>query len=145
MKKRRDIRKINHMIAIAAGYIEVIMAVIIIIAILLLTLSLFRYFPQHDLLDFRNDNFNEFLSSALTLVVGLEFVKMLCEHTPETVIEVLMFATARQMIVEHLSPFNTLIGVVTIAILFATRKFLFLRKFPPTRTSTPTQPEQKEQ
>lgn len=130
MKRKPTFRKINHMLAIAAGYIEIVMAVIIILAILLLTLSLFRYFPHGDLLDFRNDNFNEFLSSALTLVVGLEFVKMLCEHTPETVIEVLMFATARQMIVEHLSPLNTLVGVITIAILFATRKFLFIRKLP---------------
>ena len=128
MKRQPVYRKINRIISTAAGYIEIVMAVIIIIAILLLTLSLFRYFPQGDLLDFRNENFNEFLSSVLTLVVGLEFVKMLCMHTPETVIEVLMFATARQMIVEHLSPANTLIGVVTIAILFATRKFLFIQK-----------------
>ncbi|MGM9649281.1 MAG: GerAB/ArcD/ProY family transporter [Butyricicoccaceae bacterium] len=128
MKKQPIFRKINRIISTAAGYIEIVMAVIIIIAILLLTLSLFRYFPQGDLLDFHNENFNEFLSSVLTLVVGLEFVKMLCMHTPETVIEVLMFATARQMIVEHLSPLNTLVGVVTIAILFATRKFLFIQK-----------------
>ena len=128
MKKQPVFRKINRIISTAAGYIEIVMAVIIIIAILLLTLSLFRYFPHGDLLDFRNENFNEFLSSVLTLVVGLEFVKMLCMHTPETVIEVLMFATARQMIVEHLSPLNTLVGVVTIAILFATRKFLFIQK-----------------
>ena len=35
-----------------------------------------------------------------------------------------MFATARQMVVEHMAPTQTLIGVIAIAILFAIRKFL---------------------
>lgn len=66
-----------------------------------------------------------FLEMALNIAVGVEFVKMLCKHTPETIIEVLLFATARQMIVYHGSAFDTLIGVVCIAGLFATRKYLF--------------------
>lgn len=49
---------------------------------------------------------------------------MLCRHSAQTVVEVLMFATARQMVVEHMDPIQTLIGVLAIAILFAIRKFL---------------------
>ena len=49
---------------------------------------------------------------------------MLCRHSAQTVVEVLMFATARQMVVEHMKPSQTLIGVIAIAILFAIRKFL---------------------
>ncbi len=60
----------------------------------------------------------------VSLVVGVEFVKMLCRHSAQTVVEVLMFATARQMVVEHMKPSQTLIGVIAIAILFAIRKFL---------------------
>ncbi|NLG04452.1 MAG: transporter [Clostridia bacterium] len=66
-----------------------------------------------------------FLEHALNIAVGVEFVKMLCKHTPETIIEVLLYATARQMIVYHGTPFDTLLGVICIAGLFATRKFLF--------------------
>ena len=51
---------------------------------------------------------------------------MLYLHTPITVFEVLLFAIARQIIIEHGSPVNSLIGVIAIAILFATRKFLFM-------------------
>lgn len=36
-----------------------------------------------------------------------------------------MFATARQMIVEHLNVYETLVGIGAIAALFAIRKFLF--------------------
>ena len=70
------------------------------------------------------DFFTKFLANALSLVVGVEFVKMLCRHSAQTVVEVLMFATARQMVVEHMAPTQTLIGVIAIAILFAIRKFL---------------------
>ena len=70
------------------------------------------------------DFFTKFLANALSLVVGVEFVKMLCRHSAQTVVEVLMFATARQMVVEHMAPTQTLIGVIAIAVLFAIRKFL---------------------
>ena len=49
---------------------------------------------------------------------------MLCQHSAQTVVEVLMFATARQMVVEHLGPSETLLGVISIAVLFAIRKYL---------------------
>ena len=50
---------------------------------------------------------------------------MLCKHTPETVIEVLLFAIARQLIVEHMSIYENLVGIASIAALFATRRYLF--------------------
>lgn len=69
--------------------------------------------------------FNTYLAAAFNLVIGIEFIKMLCKHTPETVIEVLLFAIARQLIVEHTSTIENLVGIVSIAVLFATRKYLF--------------------
>ena len=66
-----------------------------------------------------------YLESAMTLAIGIEFVKMLCTHTSETIIEILLFAISRQMIVEHLSTTETIIGVGAIAGLFAVRKYLF--------------------
>ena len=39
-----------------------------------------------------NGSFNNFLAWTMNLVIGVEFVKMLCKHTPGTVIEVLLFA-----------------------------------------------------
>jgi len=69
--------------------------------------------------------FNTFLAAVFNLVIGIEFVKMLCKHTPATVIEVLLFAIARKLIVEHTSALDNLIGIVSIGILFAIRKYLF--------------------
>lgn len=64
------------------------------------------------------------LDNAITLAIGAELIKMLCKHTPETVIEVLAFALARQLIVGHNEPWQNLITVVAIAVLFAIRRFL---------------------
>ncbi|MBQ4145408.1 MAG: hypothetical protein IJD36_02155 [Clostridia bacterium] len=67
------------------------------------------------------------LDKAITLAIGAELIKMLCKHTPETIIEVLAFALARQLIVGHAEPWQNLITVVAIAILFAVRRFLLNR------------------
>ena len=85
--------------------------------ILTLKDTLFNFFDG----DFRLD---VLLESILGLVVGLEFVKMLILHTPESVIEVLLYAVARQVIISHDSALENLIGVSAVAIIFIIRKYL---------------------
>lgn len=70
-------------------------------------------------------NYDDLLTACFNLIIGVELIRMLYLHTPVTVFEVLLFAIARQVIIDHSSPLNSLIGVAAIAILFATRKFLF--------------------
>lgn len=70
-------------------------------------------------------NYDDLLTACFNLIIGVELIRMLYLHTPLTVFEVLMFAIARQIIIDHSSPLNSLLGVIAIAILFATRKFLF--------------------
>ncbi len=67
------------------------------------------------------------LDNAITLAIGAELIKMLCKHTPETIIEVLAFALARQLIVGHVASWESLITVAAIAVLFAIRRFLLNR------------------
>ncbi len=67
------------------------------------------------------------LDDAIILAIGAELIKMLCKHTPETIIEVMAFALARQLIVGHAAPWQNLITVVAIAILFVVRRFLLNR------------------
>ena len=68
------------------------------------------------------------LDDAIILAIGAELIKMLCKHTPETVIEVLAFALARQLIVGHATPVENLITVAAIAILFGIRRFLLVKQ-----------------
>jgi hypothetical protein len=71
-----------------------------------------------------NMDFDRVLSISLALVISVEFIRMLCKHTPETVIDVLLFAIARQIVVYHDAPTDMLIGVVAIVGLFAAKKYL---------------------
>ena len=70
-------------------------------------------------------NYDDLLETCFNLIIGVELIRMMYYHTPNTVFEVLLFAIARQIIVEHSSAWSSLIGVCAIAVLFATRKFLF--------------------
>lgn len=103
---------------------EIIVSIIITIVILFMIYNLISSAFGSDLLKMTSDEFSNFLSSALTLVVGLEFIKLLCQHTSENLIEVLMFAISRQMVVEHLNTSQMLLGVISIFILLAARKYL---------------------
>ena len=64
------------------------------------------------------------LSDIMWLVIGLEFIKMLLEHSQGAVLDVMLFAIARQMLLEH-SMTDSLIAVGAIGLVFAIRKFLY--------------------
>ncbi len=109
----------------AAGVLELLISALLVVVILVLGVQLAGEILSADTYLGENDVLSRLMGEALSLAVGVEFIKMLCRHTPSTVIEVLMFATARQMVVEHTSPGQTLMGIISIAILFATRRYLF--------------------
>ncbi len=67
---------------------------------------------------------HDYLHEILTIVVGLEFVKMLIDMTPANTLEVLIVAIARQVIITHDDPLSNLACVACIAGLFAIRHFL---------------------
>ena len=71
---------------------------------------------------------HNYLHNILTIVVGLEFVRMLIDMTPANTLEVLIVAIARQVIVSHDDPISNICCVVCIAGLFATRHFLIPKK-----------------
>ncbi len=70
---------------------------------------------------------NTYLHSVLTIVVGLEFVRMLVDTTPSNILEVLMVAITRHVILTHDDPWSNLACVACIVGLFATRRFLIRR------------------
>ena len=70
-------------------------------------------------------NYEDLLETCFNLIIGVELIRMVYHHTPSTVFEVLLLANARQIIIDHSSIWSSLIGVCAIAVLFASRKFLF--------------------
>lgn len=100
--------------------ISMVIYIIIAIGITRMTVDLFN----PDISWYNDEALNYFLNRALLLAVATELIKMLCRHTAGSVMDVLLFATARQMVVEHYTPVETLISVIAMMCLFAARKFL---------------------
>lgn len=107
-------------------YVEIIISIILLFALMILTARLFV--GATDIWSSKQnieDYLQLFLTKAMTIAIGVELIKMLCKHTSGTIVEVLLFAVARQIVVSHGSAIDTLLGVIAIAALFATRKYLF--------------------
>ena len=120
-------KKLNDIIYVISRYTEIVLSIILLIVIILLIFPVLYNFIKIPILEITLNQFNDFLGNALSLLIGVEFVKMLARHTAENLLEVLMFAIARQMVVEHLNMFETLIGVIALGTIFAIRKYLLMK------------------
>ena len=74
------------------------------------------------------DSVNNYLHNILTIVVGLEFVRMLMDMTPANTLEVLIVAISRHVILSHDDPLSNVACVLCIAGLFAIRRYLIPKK-----------------
>ena len=72
-------------------------------------------------------NVETMLHHLLTIVVGLEFVRMLIDTTPANILEVLTVAITRHVVLSHDDPWSNAACIACIAGLFAIRRFLIRR------------------
>lgn len=107
-----------------ATVLEYFIAGILCIGLLYFTLKLIGsvlHLPGHE----AYETFEELLHAAFTLVIGVEIIRMLCEHSTEIVFEVLTFALARQIVISHDSAIDNVFGIAALAGVFAIRKYLY--------------------
>lgn len=64
------------------------------------------------------------LHNLLSIVVGLEFVRMLLDTTPANILEVLTLAITRYVVLSHDNAWTNVLSILCIAALFAIRRFL---------------------
>ena len=120
---KRD-QMIDHIFRRALHYIERIIAIITILA--LLAAFALEVAEMIGNIDYFRD-VNHVLHNLLTIVVGLEFVRMLIDTTPNNILEVLTVAITRHVILSHDNPWANVASVACIAGLFAIRRFLIRR------------------
>lgn len=109
-------------------YLEIILAIFISAAVVISIVDLSRYMVlivKTNPID-TYELFQMFLGHVLLLVVGVELVAMLVTHTPGSVIEVLLYAVARNMLIGSKQSIDFMLGIAAIAGIFAIRKYLFL-------------------
>lgn len=121
-------RVFRDQIAEAAGILEVALSAIVLIALLMSVIPLLKLMPGL-LTDADSMEVHTFLKRALDIVIGIEFIKMLAKHSPGSVLEVLLYAIARHMIVGHEDAVQNLVSVGAIALIFIIRKYFFVPSF----------------
>lgn len=69
-------------------------------------------------------SFMNFLSLSFNVIIGVEVVKTLSQHSVSSAIELLVFTITRQIIIDHPEPTGLLISVLALFVLFITQKYL---------------------
>ena len=124
MKKNENICiKLSHTL-------EFLLAIVVIIIVALGVVDTLRIIYDLYIVDFVNpveyEQLNNILGQILMLVIGVELVVMLSLHKPIAVIEVLLFAIARKLLLipKTSSVLELLLGVIAIGGIFAIKKYL---------------------
>ena len=121
---RRD-RRTEHFFRRILHVLERVIATITLIALVgALGLELVRMFTGGS--EYFAD-VNHMLHTLLTIVVGIEFVRMLIDTTPANILEVLTVAITRHVVLSHEDPWSNVASIACIAALFAIRRFLIRR------------------
>ena len=121
--EHRD-HRVEHIFRRILHTLERIVAAITLIALLAaLGLEIFRCVTNFEYFS----DIGHVLDNILTIVVGLEFVRMLIDTTPANILEVLTVAITRHVILSHDNALSNLASIACIAGLFAIRRFLVRR------------------
>ena len=117
-----------------AHFSEILLSIVILLVIFLGIFDILREIYAAYIIDFAHpvnyDQLNDFLAQILLLVIGVELVIMLCLHLPETLLEVLLYAIARKLLLvpKTAGVADLLLGVLAIAGIFFIKKYLMPKK-----------------
>jgi hypothetical protein len=120
----------NNLSLRIAYIFESMLAMVVLLAVFLGTIDVLRMIWKAYIIEFQTpvqySQLNDMLGQILLLVIGVELVVMLSLHIPGALLEVLLYAIARKMLLLPKSEgmADVLIGVLAIAGIFAIRKYL---------------------
>lgn len=121
---KAGIMKYKKIMLVICDILEMAAALLVLGGILLSTYSLLKNFDVFfELLDDMS-LFKDYLAKIFILVIGIEFLQMLCRPNADNIIEVLLFLVARHMIVYDTTTLEDFVSVISIAILCVLRRYL---------------------
>ena len=125
MLENERFRKLVHRVC---GLLELIAAALVLVGIVLSIVGLMRNGVLfHGLLS-ETSGLEHYLEEIFTIVIGVEFLQMLCRPNSDNVIEILIFLVARHMIVGNTVPSQDFLSVISIALLCVLRRWLHATK-----------------
>ena len=103
-------------------------AVIVLVGIVMSIFSLLSDFEIFRLMLEDTDKFKPFLEDIFVIVIGIEFLQMLCRPNSDNIMEILIFLVARHMIVGDTTSFEDFISVISVGLLCVLRRYLHVTK-----------------
>ena len=116
--------KFKKVMQTACAILEMIAAVLVLIGIILSMISIIRDVSIFHSLIAELSAFKYYLEEVFTIVIGIEFLAMLCRPNSDNVMEVLIFLVARHMIVGDTSVYEDFVSVISVALLCVLRRYL---------------------
>ena len=105
----------------ASAFFESLIGIFVLLLCIVCGISML--IPIEFLEQFGNiDFFLARLSDASYLIIGVEFIKMIASHRLNTILDIMALALSREMIIHETTPFENLLCVISIAIIFVVRK-----------------------
>lgn len=108
--------------------LEMVVAVIVLVGIVMSIFSLLSDFVVFEQMLKDTAKFRPFLEDIFVIVIGIEFLQMLCRPNSDNVMEVLIFLVARHMIVGETTPFEDFVSVISVGLLCVLRRYLHVSK-----------------
>ena len=118
------LEKCRHFSYVLSVYVQYFVTFTIIVAIGISLLSLPKQWGL--LTDVDSDSLIGFLRYIINIIIAVELIRVLCHQTLDTIVEILLIAITRELIIEHLSTWELLVGVLAVGVLFLIRKYLFV-------------------
>ena len=106
--------------------IMVFICVVIIAGILMSFIRIPSYFE--DLFHQESGSLLNLLEYAAEIIIAVELIYVIIAQNLESIVEILMIAFTRELIIRNWEMWEILLGVAVIAGLFAVRKYLMHRK-----------------
>lgn len=116
--------KIEKYIQKTCEILELIVAVFVFAGILLSVFSFIKDFQIFQVMINDTSALRHYLDNIFVIVIGIEFLKMLCRPTSDNVMEILIFVVARHMIVDTTTTYENFVAVISVAILCIVRRYL---------------------
>lgn len=116
--------KTKKYIQILCNALEMVMAVLMLIGLVLSIFSLIRNVESFQILMTDASAIKQYMDQIFMIVIGIEFLVMLCRPNSENVIDVLIFLVARHMIVGDTTPYQDFVSVISVTLLCIVRRYL---------------------
>lgn len=121
--------KIKEIVTAISHVLELIAGLFVLIAVIITMVSLIPEIPQLAYNHGSTQHFLEFIEQVFLVVIGVEFLKMLCRPNSDNVLETIIFLVARHMIVvTTTTPLDDFISTISIILLCLVRRYLKERR-----------------